>query len=123
MLWVLKRTVSLRRFFRAPKTNVKTDGVRKYLKFYAEKKPVKKILFISFLVIYIFVVAPIHYSKTIICILLMKSLYYLLIKLYRMKMLIFNGFGVPKIILLNIKNLCLNPYLLKSTVKFKIYWL
>ena len=26
MLWVLKRTVSMRRFFRAPKTNAKTDG-------------------------------------------------------------------------------------------------
>ena len=26
MLWVLKRTVSMRRFFRAPKTNVKTVG-------------------------------------------------------------------------------------------------
>ena len=26
MLWVLKRTVSMRRFFRAPKTYVKTDG-------------------------------------------------------------------------------------------------
>ena len=26
MLWVLKRTVSLRRFFWAPKTYVKTDG-------------------------------------------------------------------------------------------------
>ena len=26
MLWVLKRTVSMRRFFWAPKTNVKTDG-------------------------------------------------------------------------------------------------
>ena len=27
MLWVLKRTVSMRRFFWAPKTNVKTDGL------------------------------------------------------------------------------------------------
>ena len=26
MLWVLKRTVSVRRFFWAPKTYVKTDG-------------------------------------------------------------------------------------------------
>ena len=26
MLWALKRTVSMRRFFRAPKTFVKTDG-------------------------------------------------------------------------------------------------
>ena len=26
MLWVLKRTVSVRLFFWAPKTNVKTDG-------------------------------------------------------------------------------------------------
>ena len=26
MLWVLKRTVSMRRFFRAPKTYVKIDG-------------------------------------------------------------------------------------------------
>ena len=26
MLWVLKRTVSMRRFFEAPKTHVKTDG-------------------------------------------------------------------------------------------------
>ena len=26
MLWVLKRTVSMRRFFWGPKTNVKTDG-------------------------------------------------------------------------------------------------
>ena len=27
MLWVLIRTVSMRRFFRAPKPNVKTDGL------------------------------------------------------------------------------------------------
>ena len=27
MLWVLKRSVSLRRFFRVPKTNVQTDGL------------------------------------------------------------------------------------------------
>ena len=27
MLWVLKRTVSMRRFFRAHKTNVKIDGL------------------------------------------------------------------------------------------------
>ena len=26
MLWVLKRTVSMRRFFREPKTHVKMDG-------------------------------------------------------------------------------------------------
>ena len=26
MLWILKRTVSMRRFFWAPKTYVKTDG-------------------------------------------------------------------------------------------------
>ena len=53
MLWVLKRTVSMRRFFWAPKTYVKTDGyVRKYLQFYAEKmclsKPVDyRIIFIK----------------------------------------------------------------------------
>ena len=29
MLWVLKRTVSMRRFFWAPKTYVKTDGLEK----------------------------------------------------------------------------------------------
>ena len=34
MLWVLKRTVSMRRFFWAPKTYLKTDG---YLQFYAKK--------------------------------------------------------------------------------------
>ena len=27
MLWVLKRSVSMRRFFRAPKTYVQTDGL------------------------------------------------------------------------------------------------
>ena len=28
MLWVLKRTVSMRRFFWAPKTYIKTDGLK-----------------------------------------------------------------------------------------------
>ena len=28
MLWVLKRTVSMRRFFWEPKTYIKTDGVK-----------------------------------------------------------------------------------------------
>ena len=33
MLWVLKRTVSMRRLFKAPKTYVKTDGhVNIYIK-------------------------------------------------------------------------------------------
>ena len=27
MLWVLKRTVSMRRFFRAPKTHIQTNGL------------------------------------------------------------------------------------------------
>ena len=30
MLWVLKRNVSARRFFWTPKTNVKSDGLRRY---------------------------------------------------------------------------------------------
>ena len=34
MLWVHKRTISMRRFFWAPKTYVKTDG-RNYVQFYA----------------------------------------------------------------------------------------
>ena len=35
MLWVLKRTVSVRRFFCAPKNTLKI-WVRKYLQFYAD---------------------------------------------------------------------------------------
>ena len=33
MLWVLKRTLSLRRFFLAPKTYVQTDGLENIYKF------------------------------------------------------------------------------------------
>ena len=36
MLWVLKRTVSMRRFFWAPKTYVKIDGFENIFQFYAE---------------------------------------------------------------------------------------
>ena len=33
MLWVLKRTVSMRRFFLAPKTYVQTDGLKNIYNF------------------------------------------------------------------------------------------
>ena len=33
MLWVLKRTVSMRRFFWAPKTYVQTDGLKNIYNF------------------------------------------------------------------------------------------
>ena len=33
MLWVLKRTISMRRFFRAPKTYVQTDGLENIYNF------------------------------------------------------------------------------------------
>ena len=43
MLWVLKRTVSMRRFFLAPKTYVKTDQLENIynfmLKFFCLSKP------------------------------------------------------------------------------------
>ena len=37
MLWVLKRTVSSRRFFWVPKTHVKTNGQEIILKNHAQK--------------------------------------------------------------------------------------
>ena len=39
MLWVLKRTVSLRRFFRAPKTHVLFDGLENNFNFTLIKFP------------------------------------------------------------------------------------
>ena len=37
MLWVLKRTVSMRRFFWAPKTYVQTDGLENIYNFTFKK--------------------------------------------------------------------------------------
>ena len=37
MLWVLKRTVSIRRFFWAPKTYIQTDGLENIKKFMLKK--------------------------------------------------------------------------------------
>ena len=54
MLWVLKRTVSMRRFFWAPKTYVKIDGYEEINNFYPEifclSKPVYVYLFTSQLI-------------------------------------------------------------------------
>ena len=38
MLWVLKRTVSMKRFFWAPKIDVKTDGLEKIYYFSLKNK-------------------------------------------------------------------------------------
>ena len=50
MLWVLKRTVSMRRFFWAPKTYVQTDGlenINNLCQIFCLSKPMSITLFTS----------------------------------------------------------------------------
>ena len=44
MLWLLKRTVSMRQFLRAPNYMLKKWWVRKYLQFYAENMCLSKLM-------------------------------------------------------------------------------
>ena len=47
MLWVLKRTVSMRLFFRAPKTHVLIDGLENHYSFMIIKFPYLDLCFIE----------------------------------------------------------------------------
>ena len=52
MLWVLKRTVSIRRFFWAPKTYVQNDGLENIYNFMLKSNGGKRVKFVFYVTLH-----------------------------------------------------------------------